>query len=54
MTRTMISTLATLTVTLLALQVQPVSAQNDLSHRQIEQNIWSLLDEPESTCVAVP
>ena len=55
MNRRMISTLATLAVTLLALQVQPAhAAQNPLSHRQIEQKIWSLLDDPEAVYVSLP
>lgn len=54
MSQTMISTLATLAVTLLALQVQPAPAQNNLSHHQIEQNIWSLLDDPEAMYVSLP
>ncbi len=54
MNQTKISTLATLAVTLLALQVQPAPAQNNLSHRQIEQNIWLLLDDPEAIFVSLP
>ncbi len=55
MNRHLISTLATLAVILLALQPQPASAaQNRLSHSQIEQKIWSLLDDPEAPYVSLP
>ena len=51
----MILTLATVAVTVLALGGQPAAAAQDpRNHREIEQKIWSLLDDSESVYVSLP
>ncbi len=55
MNRKSISTLGLLAVTFLTFQVQPaIAAQSDLSPSQVEQKIWSLLDDPEAPYVSLP
>ncbi len=55
MNRRMILTLATVAVTVLALGGQPAAAAQDpRNHREIEQKIWSLLDDSESVYVSLP
>ena len=47
--------LTALTVTTLSLQLQPaLDAQIHPTHHQIEQKIWSLLDDPDAVYVSLP